>query len=53
MVRVSPPQRSASEMEMFPAGTERHVVPQAVHFMPREQPQAVVEALLKLVEQDS
>lgn len=45
---VSPPQRSEREMAMFPAGTERRVVPNAGHFMPREHPGAVVDALLKL-----
>ncbi len=38
-------------MGMFPAGTERHVVAHAGHFMPREQPGAVVDALLKLGKQ--
>ncbi len=45
---VSPPQGSAPEMAMFPTGTERHVVPNAGHFMPREQPDRVVKALLQL-----
>jgi pimeloyl-ACP methyl ester carboxylesterase len=40
-------------MGMFPAATERHVVAHAGHFMPREQPHAVVEALLKLGQQQS
>jgi pimeloyl-ACP methyl ester carboxylesterase len=34
---------------MFPAGTERHVVPGAGHFLPREQPRAVADALLALL----
>jgi pimeloyl-ACP methyl ester carboxylesterase len=34
---------------MFPDGTERRVVPGAGHFLPREQPGAVVEALLTLL----
>lgn len=46
---VSPPRRSEVEMSMFPAGTPRHVVPGAGHFMPREKPQAVVDALLSLL----
>jgi pimeloyl-ACP methyl ester carboxylesterase len=46
---VSPPRRSEGHMEMFPAGTPRHVVAGAGHFMPRERPQAVVEALLTLL----
>ncbi len=45
---VSSPQHSAHEMAMFPASTERHVVPNAGHFMPREQPDVVVDALLRL-----
>jgi pimeloyl-ACP methyl ester carboxylesterase len=36
-------------MALFPAGTARHVVPGAGHFMPREKPQVVVEALLRLL----
>ena len=46
---VSPPRRSEADMSMFPAGTARHVVPGAGHFMPREKPQAVVDALLSLL----
>ena len=46
---VSPPHRSEADMSMFPAGTTRHVVPGAGHFMPREKPQAVVDALLTLL----
>jgi pimeloyl-ACP methyl ester carboxylesterase len=34
---------------MFPAGTERRVIPDAGHFLPREQPGAVVDALLALL----
>jgi pimeloyl-ACP methyl ester carboxylesterase len=45
---VSPPHRSAGHMALFPAGTARHVVAGAGHFMPREQPRAVVDALLTL-----
>jgi pimeloyl-ACP methyl ester carboxylesterase len=47
--RVSPPHRSEGHMALFPAGTARHVVAGAGHFMPREQPRAVVEALLTLL----
>jgi pimeloyl-ACP methyl ester carboxylesterase len=36
-------------MSMFPAGTARHIVPGAGHFMPREKPQAVVDALCSLL----
>ena len=46
---VSPPRRSEADISMFPAGTARHVVPGAGHFMPREKPQAVVDALLSLL----
>ena len=48
---VSPPHRSAGHMALFPAGTARHVVAGAGHFMPREQPGAVVDALLTLFAQ--
>ncbi|HEY7711480.1 MAG TPA: alpha/beta hydrolase [Candidatus Entotheonella sp.] len=46
---VSPPRRSEADMSMFPAGTARHIVPGAGHFMPREKPQAVVDALCSLL----
>jgi pimeloyl-ACP methyl ester carboxylesterase len=46
---VSPPRRSEGHMALFPAGTARHVVAGAGHFMPREQPGAVVDALLTLL----
>lgn len=46
---VSRPQRSERDMAMFPPGTARHVITGAGHFMPREKPQAVVEALLTLL----
>jgi pimeloyl-ACP methyl ester carboxylesterase len=48
---VSPPRRSAGHMAFFPAGTARHIVAGAGHFMPREQPGAVVDALLTLLSQ--
>jgi pimeloyl-ACP methyl ester carboxylesterase len=41
--------RSGKEGARFPAGTEERVVPGAGHFMPREKPQAVVDALLKIL----
>jgi pimeloyl-ACP methyl ester carboxylesterase len=41
--------RSESHLGQFPAGTERRVVPDAGHFLPREQPGAVVDALLTLL----
>jgi pimeloyl-ACP methyl ester carboxylesterase len=46
---VSPPHRSEGHMALFPPGTARHVVAGAGHFMPREQPRAVVDALLTLL----
>jgi pimeloyl-ACP methyl ester carboxylesterase len=46
---VSPPRRSEGHMTLFPAGTARHVVAGAGHFMPRERPRAVVDALLTLL----
>lgn len=46
---VGPPRPAASEMPFFPPGTERHVVPGVGHFMPREKPAAVVDALLTLL----
>ncbi len=39
----------AFDGRLFPAGTERHVVTGAGHFLPNEQPGAVVDALLKLM----
>ncbi len=46
---VDPPRRSETHTAMFPDGTERHVVPDAGHFMPREQPGVVVDAVLALL----
>ena len=46
---VGPPRRAEAELPQFPAGTERRVVPSVGHFMPREEPKAVVDALLKLL----
>jgi pimeloyl-ACP methyl ester carboxylesterase len=43
------PDRTEGHQAMFPDGTERRVVPAAGHFLPREQPGAVVEALLPLL----
>jgi pimeloyl-ACP methyl ester carboxylesterase len=42
-------EKSESHVSQFPAGTERRVVPDAGHFLPREQPGAVVDALLTLL----
>jgi pimeloyl-ACP methyl ester carboxylesterase len=47
--RVSRPHRSEGDMAFFPTGTVRHVVAGAGHFMPREQPHAVTDALLTLL----
>jgi len=47
---VDRPQKSEAHLAQFPAGTERRVVPDAGHFLPREQPDAVVEALLALLD---
>jgi pimeloyl-ACP methyl ester carboxylesterase len=33
----------------FPAGTERRVVAGAGHFLPRERPAAIAEAILELL----
>jgi pimeloyl-ACP methyl ester carboxylesterase len=41
--------RSQGELEQFPAGTERRVIPGVGHFMPREAPNALVDALLTVL----
>jgi pimeloyl-ACP methyl ester carboxylesterase len=46
---VGSPRRPETELPYFPAGTERRVVPGVGHFMPREEPQAVIDALLKVL----
>jgi pimeloyl-ACP methyl ester carboxylesterase len=46
---VDPPARSEKHPALFPAGTERRVIPDAGHFLPREQPGAVVDALVSLL----
>jgi pimeloyl-ACP methyl ester carboxylesterase len=46
---VDPPETSEADLVHFPAGTERRVVAAAGHFLPREQPAAVVEALERLL----
>jgi pimeloyl-ACP methyl ester carboxylesterase len=43
------PARTERHPAMFPDGTERRVIPDAGHFLPREQPGAVVDALLPLL----
>jgi pimeloyl-ACP methyl ester carboxylesterase len=46
---VGPPRRSEGDLSRFPPGIERRVVPGVGHFMPREEPTAVVDALLKVL----
>ena len=46
---VGPPGRHEGEVSRFPAGTERRIVAGVGHFMPREEPSAVVDALLKVL----
>ncbi len=46
---VAPARQSERPMPLFPAGTERRVVPGGGHFLPREQPAAVAEALLAIM----
>jgi len=41
--------RSESELSQFPPGTERRLIPNVGHFMPRENPSAVVDALRALL----
>lgn len=40
--------RTEAHLALFPAGTERRVVPGAGHFLPHEKPAAVAEAILQL-----
>jgi pimeloyl-ACP methyl ester carboxylesterase len=46
---VGLPARSEGDAALFPAGTERRVIPNVGHFMPREAPNAVADALLELL----
>ena len=46
---VSHPSRLEGQMGQFPVGTARHVIPGAGHFMPREKPRAVIDALQTLL----
>jgi pimeloyl-ACP methyl ester carboxylesterase len=48
---VAPPHRSDGHLALFPAGTERRIVAGGGHFLPREQPKAVADAMLLLLEQ--
>jgi pimeloyl-ACP methyl ester carboxylesterase len=45
---VGPPAQSAGHARHFTARYERRVIPAAGHFLPREAPQAVVEAIREL-----
>jgi pimeloyl-ACP methyl ester carboxylesterase len=45
---VGPPAQSAGHARYFTARYERRVIPVAGHFLPREAPQAVVEAIREL-----
>ncbi len=40
---------TASSLALFPSGTERRILPGVGHFTPREQPDALVDALSKLL----
>jgi pimeloyl-ACP methyl ester carboxylesterase len=42
---VHPLHRSRPQMKLFPAGTQRREVQGAGHFVPREKPEAVVDAI--------
>ena len=46
---VDPSRQSERHMPLFPAGTDRRVVPGGGHFLPREQPAAVAEAIMALL----
>jgi len=46
---VTPSRFSADDMSRFPSGTVRRVVDGAGHFMPREKPGEVVDALVKVL----
>jgi pimeloyl-ACP methyl ester carboxylesterase len=46
---VDRPRKSERHPTLFPDGTERRVVPDAGHFLPRERPEAVVDALRSLL----
>jgi pimeloyl-ACP methyl ester carboxylesterase len=46
---VAPPHRSERQLSLFPPRTERLVIPGAGHFLPRERPEAVVAAVVKVL----
>jgi pimeloyl-ACP methyl ester carboxylesterase len=46
---VDSPRHTLSHLAQFPTDTERVVVPKAGHFLPREQPAAVAQALITLL----
>jgi pimeloyl-ACP methyl ester carboxylesterase len=43
---VDPPHRSEGHLSLFPPGTERRVVKGGGHFLPREQPEVIAQAIL-------
>jgi pimeloyl-ACP methyl ester carboxylesterase len=47
---VGPPAQSAGHARHFTARYERRVIPRVGHFLPREAPQAVVEAIRELAD---
>jgi pimeloyl-ACP methyl ester carboxylesterase len=46
---VTPPRASERDLALFPPGTARHVLPGVGHFVPREAPAAVVDAVHELL----
>jgi pimeloyl-ACP methyl ester carboxylesterase len=46
---VGPPEQSEDHARHFTAGYRRRVIPVAGHFLPRESPQPVVDAVLELL----
>jgi pimeloyl-ACP methyl ester carboxylesterase len=46
---VGPPARSERDLARFPRGTDRQVVPNCGHFMPREQPGVIAGTILGLL----
>ncbi len=50
---VDPPKASEKHVAMFSRLAARHVVPGAGHFLPREAPGAVVDAIRQLLAQDA
>jgi pimeloyl-ACP methyl ester carboxylesterase len=48
---VGPPEQSEKHSRFFAGSYERKLIPVAGHFLPRETPEAVVEAALALANQ--